>query len=230
MKRILILLVLFVSLFSSSQAQTTIAVSGTITADPTNTFSVSDAITITYTISSAANAGAELFSQDFGQENEWEIGNVSSDGVPIFSDVSGTAFTGTFANPQGEGIDPQEQLRVGHDSKLTLRTYEYFGGSLGLSLGGNAITEINTINFVDHTWTFPNAGYLHPDSYFSGHTGSFAATAYDYELAIIKTSLGNTTFDITNIAIGGAVPEPGSFALFLGLGMLGFVSTRRQRR
>ena len=50
MKRILSLLVLFVSLFSFLQAQTTIAVSGTILTDPTGTFSVSDAFTVTFTI------------------------------------------------------------------------------------------------------------------------------------------------------------------------------------
>lgn len=169
----------------------------------------------------------------------WVSANGGGDTVFSYPDTGGNG--GGFASINNTGgwavlVSPPEAGAAGGGITIS---------SLGLTAGNTYDFQMDMINLSGtgvgglkvEAWAgnalIGNSG----DMAASGQSASWATYTWSYTLPLLTEKLiivplwgngSNIGFDNVGV-VGGAIPEPSSFAILAGLASLGFVASRRRR-
>jgi|GEM_PF-6816348 PEP-CTERM putative exosortase interaction domain len=184
-------------------------------------YETAESYTFSFTLSPSFNDSASSFSPT---ENKWLESSLADD--QLFSAVTGDV-TGTFTR----SISPYSQVIVRNSTfMLNVATLE---GSVGLaSLDGTDVgLSVYIWNFPDiegrPVFAFPNT-FVEPNSYFSDYIGSYVAVGTLSVWDLADTSTAVISLDVTQFTIS-AIPEPSTYAILAGAGVLGFALLRRRK-
>jgi hypothetical protein len=103
----------------------------------------------------------------------------------------------------------------------------------GLSVGGGTADVIDltaTLNLASPTFAYPGS-LTAPDTYFAGYFGTYAVGAgsqISFAVTSNHSSLSYLYLTPTSVQIS-TVPEPSTYAVLLGSGVLGLAVLRRRR-
>jgi PEP-CTERM putative exosortase interaction domain len=176
-------------------------------------------------------AGVGSSFQDFEVSTSFQLGNVSGGSASSW----GMALLGDSTSSLSKYI------LVDYSSTGTFRV-------LNLQSGGNggvvSVSDTFAFNFdLDTTYTLTATGTyvgsmltISVDLTDGSNTGSITATAFDASatgytgdvLGLRARSGSGTTVQYESLSVA-AIPEPSAFALFIGMGVVGFVAARRRR-
>lgn len=164
-----------------------------------------------------------------GGNNDWFEKDITAE-VPLFTAVGGTGLRGAFVDPAGPAGSPFSFVRAYNGNFLGL----YAGadaGDIGLTtLGGTTLTHVIASANVAGLNFAMASHYTNPADYFAGYVGDYQA--WGGSVGLYGGAFDGATFQVTGVSISNvsAIPEPSTYAVLLGLGALGLVVWRRQRR
>jgi hypothetical protein len=145
----------------------------------------------------------------------------------LFTNISGTGVTGTFARPSDTPGAPYSFVQYSTSGGLEA----YFGteGVAPLTLKSpDGLVTLNRIEIQILGGTLPT--FIDPGSqvpltsFFQNYTGTYSGFSTTNYL-----NVGNNTFNVTSVTIS-VVPEPSTYSALLGLGALAFVIVRRRKQ
>lgn len=209
----------------------------TVTATAENTFVnaqqnyvAGHAYTFVYVLTPAYPLNHNYFP---GQNNGWFEKDVTTE-APLFTSVGGTGLGGTYTDPIATAGLPFSFVYIEGANNLEL----YAGadaGAIGLTtLAGTPLTHaianmsLGGVNFAGA------ASYANPADYFAAYVGNYPA--WGGTIGLYGGGFDGASFQVTELSIsnggGGvtAIPEPSTYGALAGLGALGLVAWRRQKR
>lgn len=224
------LALLFLGLAGATAARAQIIIMVTATANSTgNGYTAGQTATFTFSVT-GADLSADSGDQFFSYTNRWWEETTAD--TSIFTAISGTGITGTYAQPSANAGDPLTYIQalptVG--GNLTLEAgAEAPGSSIGLVVNGTSVSYIVAGN-LDWGQNFPApSAYTPATAYFTPFTGTQTLNTGSYvDISLVGGPLVRFTANSLTIS---AIPEPSTAAsLLVGLGALGAVSVARRRR
>jgi PEP-CTERM motif len=154
--------------------------------------------------------------------------------TPLILSFTGSGIAGSFT-PSASFGELGLGVSSGH-STLYIDTFIPPSGNtpIGLTANGTALNEVylNLQPLLSSPLPFVRvSSYVSPGNYFSDYIGSYPiATELNQTFLILYASGSQQQFGVTNLQIsGGSVPEPSSFALAAGIGILGLSLFVRRR-
>jgi hypothetical protein len=192
--------------------------------DAMNGYSILQPVSFNFVINDNAPSGVLT---NFGNTYSW---SESYSSTSVYSAVSGTGITGTFVKPNNDFYIYNSWVEPTEPDDLFVRMQYTGGATTGLSANSSNIYSMN-FNLTDLTaldWGDFSGDVPSVSSFLSVFAGTYGATPY---AAYISTDTNTTYFTISTVTISStAVPEPSTYAAFVGLLALGFVAVRRRRR
>lgn len=238
----------FLTLFSLAQvASAQITFTFTATADATGEgYTSGDPYTFTFTLGNFTNLSGSYPS--WSRENKTRYQEETTDDDQLWASVGGSGLGGSFVRPTEDPEDPFSFIQT----EIPLNNVDLYNNAIGLQAGtdGNG-TQTVGLTTLSGTSLYRIAAYLEdaalpdwpmdqgdptettPYDYFSAYIGK-TYTAGDTDGNYRQVGLYGEdtyfTFTITSLTIGGAVPEPSTYAALFGVAALGVAVWRRRKR
>jgi hypothetical protein len=154
--------------------------------------------------------------------------------------LTGSNFQIKVPPADGNGAPPANSVPSGTPYLSVLAggsaTYTFAAPVSSFQFDWGSIDAYNTltINGTSQAIIVPGSNFINPangDQIAAGTNGRFTVTGTAGELftSVTFSSTGNS-FEVDNLAVGGAVPEPATWAMMmLGFGGLGFAMRRKPK-
>jgi hypothetical protein len=204
------------------QANVSITVVGTVNTDPTGTYTAGDPISMTFDVNLDPLAGLEN-SEFTAAYNRW--GSETYSGGPlVWDNISSPQLGGTYSI-NANNTAPRENLQVYSANEGIDGYADSDIGSIGLTLGAENVDRIAfSLVLPDAQIDFNTGSLISTSDYLAAYAGSYGMETVNF--FTIRTALGATKVDITDLTI---VPEPTTSALFLGFLAAGLLIYRRRK-
>lgn len=221
------LLALLTALAATATAQVTFTFNGL--ADAT-AFGYTEGDTVTFALTAAAAFPAIGNSGFNATTSDWSIETTAHS--PIWTAVTVTGVTGTYAEPSSDLNDPLSRLMVDASSVISFQLSADFT-NIGLATPeGDPIRTLSTtgISLAGFVFDHPAMAVAPAEAFADFFDQSFTIASGSVRMAIDGDF---ATFTLTGASFaisGAAVPEPATYASWAGLGALALAVGRRRLR